>query len=32
MKSLRMKLFTGISMFVIALALLIVGVWAVGES
>ncbi len=32
MKSLRMKLFTGVSFFVIALALLIVGVWAVGES
>ena len=32
MKSLRMKLFTGMSMFVIALALLIVGVWAVGET
>ena len=32
MKSLRMKLFTGISMFVVALALLIVGVWAIGET
>ena len=32
MKSLRMKLFTAISMFVVALALLIVGVWAVGET
>ena len=32
MKSLRMKLFTGISMFVVALTLLIVGVWAVGET
>ena len=32
MKSLRIKLFTGISMFVVALALLIVGVWAVGET
>ena len=32
MKSLRMKLFTGISMFVIALSILIIGVWAVGET
>ena len=32
MKSLRIKLFTGISMFVVALALLIVGVWAVGVT
>ena len=32
MKSLRMKLFTGISMFVIALSMLIIGVWAVGET
>ena len=32
MKSLRMKLFTAISMFVIALSMLIIGVWAVGES
>ena len=32
MKSLRMKLFTAISMFVVALALLIVGVWAIGET
>ena len=32
MKSLRMKLFSAISMFVVALALLIVGVWAVGET
>lgn len=32
MKSLKIKLFTGISMFVVALALLIVGVWAVGET
>ena len=32
MKSLRMKLFTGISMFVLALSMLIVGVWAVGET
>ena len=32
MKSLRIKLFSAISMFVVALALLIVGVWAVGET
>ena len=32
MKSLRMKLFSAISMFVVTLALLIVGVWAVGET
>ena len=32
MKSLRMKLFTGVSMFVVAFALLIVGVWAIGEA
>ena len=32
MKSLRMKLFTGISMFVIALSMLIIGVWAEGET
>ena len=32
MKSLRIKLFTGISMFVVVLALLIVGVWAIGET
>lgn len=32
MKSLRIKLFSAISMFVVTLALLIVGVWAVGET
>ena len=32
MKSLRIKLFTAISMFVIALSMLIIGVWAVGET
>ena len=32
MKSLKMKLFTGISMFVIALSILIIGVWAIGEA
>ena len=32
MKGLKAKLFTGISMFVLALSMLIVGVWAVGET
>ena len=32
MKALKTKLFTGISMFVIALSMLIIGVWAVGEA
>lgn len=32
MKALKTKLFTGISMFAIALSVLIIGVWAVGEA
>ncbi len=32
MKSLRIKLFSAISMFVIALSMLIIGVWAIGET
>ena len=32
MKSLKVKLFSILSMFVIALAMLIIGVWAVGET
>ena len=32
MKSLKVKLFSTISVFVIALSMLIIGVWAVGES
>ena len=32
MKSLKFKLFSSLSMFVVALALLIVGVWAIGET
>lgn len=32
MKSLKVKLFTGLSMFVLVIAMLIVGVWAVGEK
>ena len=32
MKSLRVRLFTVLSMFVIAIAMLIVGVWAIGET
>ena len=32
MKSLKFKLFSSLSMFVIALSMLIIGVWAVGET
>ena len=32
MKSLKFKLFSSLSMFVIALSMLIIGVWAIGES
>ena len=32
MKSLKFKLFSSLSMFVIALSMLIIGVWTIGES